>query len=303
MQMNVVSNNRKAEAGAVLAFIAVALAALLGLMGVALYTGVQAYGHNELQKTATSAAMAGASEYFTGGPQYTPQPNVAKSTANTITSKVFNEVPLFTTINARQKSISTNAGNHTVTVSLQGEIPTPLLGIIGISQIAVESTTSAKALIYAPTDTAGAVILAQPSAANATLQLEFPLLDSAGPDFITESNSGRGYIVQACNSTTCYNIMNGAQGYNGGSVRTLPNGVTACFNSCMFDLGPANVVKASRLRFVDDAFYNVIVGGRSQLDSRRSAVVIHNVELYGYSALCKSASSCGIPNGLKKYPG
>src|ERR1700741_2441718 len=84
---------RPSQRGANLALIAVALAVLLGMAGVGIYTGLQAYLRNEIQKAATIAAMAGASQFYQGGPGGGAQPGEATRVAKQVFADINNNTP------------------------------------------------------------------------------------------------------------------------------------------------------------------------------------------------------------------
>ena len=91
---------RKAYKGANLALIAVSLVALIGVMGVGIYTGLQAYLRNEIQKAASTAAMAGASQYYIGGPGGAAQPVVVTTEAQNVFNNIYSNTPALRSFDA-----------------------------------------------------------------------------------------------------------------------------------------------------------------------------------------------------------
>ena len=290
---------RKAYKGANLALIAVSLVALIGVMGVGIYTGLQAYLRNEIQKAASTAAMAGASQYYIGGPGGAAQPGVATTEAQNVFNNIYSNTPALRSFDAQITNVQSNNGR--VSIQIKGKMPTPFLTFAGINDIEVTGESVAQNLVYPPTLSTGMVMMTPPGRPDEFLNLEFPLVDIPGPDIHTTGAGGpaNGYLVKACNDDTCYDLM-GAE--TSGNVRTLFNGTRACFGACTFDLARAGVKKANRLRFVDDGVWGTRASsGATYVNNVPPVTVVGHVYLYGYAGSCVSMTRCAIPNGFSPH--
>ena len=318
---------RKSSQGATLAFFAVTAAAIIGLMGIAIYTGLQAYFHNEVQQTATTAAMAGAAAYYSGGAtpgQPQPNPGFAVNVANSVYSTIHNSSPAMQSFGAALAPAPSAAGNDSIKLGVQGSFDTPFLAVVGTTKMQVTGTAQARAIKYVPTDQTGPIELNAAGGStgpNSTdngsgykIPLLFPMVDGKGTELViyqnyTNPNTSvmQGYSVEACNQSTCYVISKpAAVALMPGSffsANTASNGASIIYGGCYIDLREAGVNKATYLRIVDDNIYDVYYGTDHYfINDPTVKNVIERVEIYGYSSQCDGNGQCGIPAGFEATP-
>ena len=301
-----------------LAFFAVTAAALIGLMGVAIYTGLQAYFQNEVTKTAHTAAMAGAASYYSGqGARIAPVADTGYATG--VSNAVFNTIrtnsPAMQSFNAAL-STPPAAANNIVTVGVRGTFPTPLLALVGTSEVEVNGVARAQAVRYVPTNQSGVVRLKANGAGGLPPgsgmngfeyridPLRFPTIEGRGTELViyqslADNNTvQQGYSVQACNATTCYNISRNAV-LMPGSRRSV-NNQDVIYGGCRVDLEEARVNKATSIRITDDGIYDAYYGDRHFIYTDGLVEnVLERIEIYGYASACPVAGACPVPAGFE----
>ncbi|MGE0200963.1 MAG: hypothetical protein AB7P76_08350 [Candidatus Melainabacteria bacterium] len=296
---------RNAQRGSNLIFLVVFGAMMLGFLGAVIFLGMQAYGQNELQKAANTAAMAGARLYFSGfNAAGTPQMSgIAAQEAGNVFDALVAQSPILSLMTPT-RVVTMGTFDQSITVAVTGVMPTPVLSAVGINQVNLTVTSRARSLMYQPTAAIGVIGIAGGGTANSqvTINLDFPLLamDNPGSYEMKVEQLGvvKGYGVEACSGKTCYSLENGASQLWPGDARP-PAGVN--YGTTVFDL-TGIVGKANALRFTDDGIWDSfsIDGSRHFLDSRQT--VIDRVSIIGYAALCPGnpGANCSsvVPKGF-----
>ena len=202
-------------------------------------------------------------------------------------------------------SVATSLTDQSVAVSMQGRFPTPLLAVIGVTDIEISTSGRARSLIYQPT-LAGPIVInpagGNPATFEQFLPLDFPLLSTesqvAPYELLVRQGSTAlmGYAVEACNGNICHPM-------NEAGILKLspvpfgqPNG-SVVYGESLYDLSLAGVGKSSTLRLVDDAVFDSFSGGVHNLDS--NPLVIDEISMLGFSAVCPANTCSAVrPSGL-----
>jgi hypothetical protein len=301
------AQRRRRQSGANLAILCLLGTLIFGFVGICLYSGMQTYVEGDLQKTAMNAAMSGAAAYYgTIGPNGAPTANsdLAKNVASNTFNSIVNQGSL-KGFGVTLKPVTNNDSNDSVTVTAQAVIPLPFLSLIGVNQMQINSSATAFALRYEPTLFTGPISIL-PVAGNIAsysqvIQLAFPLVDGPGIDLYVEQNPAlqQPYIVEACNSSSCYNLVSGATPVGSSKIITLPDGTMAIAGTAAIDLVRAGVRKGSALRFTHANIYDSWTNGvPNPPPSTPTPLVISRVMLFGYAGACSSSQSCSIPTGF-----
>lgn len=239
---------RRHSRGSNLIILAVVAAMLIGFMGIAMYTGLQALVQGELQKAADTGAMAGAAALYTGGTTGKPTPNAGFATqvANATFTGMINSSGALKALGA---SGSASISGNEITVKAQVNMKTPFLTPVGVNQITIPAIAIAQALKYEPP---GLPITVTPNPADLktwskTIDLEQPLVDEGpGTDLYITQNTATPFIAEACNKTLCYDLTGGVPAAD---LTTAPNGAKMFKGgSVAIDLSKAGVRKATKLR-------------------------------------------------------
>lgn len=299
---------RRKYRGANLAILAGVSIMIVGFMGIAIYTGLQAYVQNEIQKAASTAAMAGAASYYTAvdGATGRPMPNAGK--AQQVAEQTFDQIiassGALRGFGVARTSVTTNDGTDSVTVSAQGSLPTAFLAPIGITSIQMSADGTARALKYDVTAMVGPITM-MPDGSNASMQrtvdLVFPLVDNEGTDIYVEQSAQVEYAVEACNDVECYDLMPGATAIGSGQIKAsaMDPGVQVAIGSITIDLERALVNKATKLRFTHGNVYKTNYGGGNPiLQTQPTPLTLDRVFVFGYSGVCPDANRCPIPAGF-----
>jgi hypothetical protein len=299
--------------GNVLALLAVALGALLGVIGLGLYLGVLAYTQGELQKLVKDTALVGAAALYDDvTANYTPMRNPA--VVNTATTATWNTlisgVPWLANAPASDVACTTSA-TDVVTCSSQAQVPTPFLSLLGISSMTVQANVSAQA---AKTVVNGFTINTTPgSPMMQIVDLPVPLTNGPGVDFAIRmpANPQHGYRVQACSGGQCYDVTSIGVPVSGGMVVANPAG-NIIYGSATFDLAATSpdsvtyindVQKAVKLKIMDDGIHdNYDATGTRRIELIPQPTVISGIDIYHMSSLCQSATQCVMPTGLQPMP-
>jgi hypothetical protein len=242
---------------------------LIGFMGICIYTGLQAFVEGDLQRVTMNAAMAGASRFYSEVGDYgKPKPN--PDNAKAYAEETFKQIIQGSSLNgfeAEITAVSTSDASDSVTVTSSAVIETALLSAVGIKDIRFNATATARAIKYEPTRFTGPIqILPDGQDINTyskTLMLSFPLLDGEGTDLYVEqpAETQQGYVVEACNATSCYNLVEAATPVGSSQILAAPNGERLIYGTATFDLRKVGVNKATRLRFThgndfEGGYYN-----------------------------------------------
>ncbi len=312
-----------ADRGSALAIIVVLMAALLGFLGVAIYTGLNAYLQNELQNAVSSSAGAGATAMyseFDGNGRPVKSPGIAQTAAQSTFNDIVSANPSLGSFNARlvNGTPTVNAGNDTVTVNARADVPTPFLAPIGITQYNVDANATAR---YARMELEGGqfTINTKNGPYFRIVTVDPPVVDSPGPDIFIESSvrapAGglHGYIVELCSAGKCYDIGRAARAANGGSVitdRPYPGygARRVLYGSFYIDLGAQtgslynrDVVKGAAIRIVDDGIHDYLDpgSGRRGIELDPAPTTLDNVQLYHYAVFCADQNICTLPPGFE----
>ncbi len=300
-------HSRGKQAGASLAIFIGLAGLLIAFLGVAIYTGIQSFVEFDLQRASMNAAMSGAAAYYTGATPKALSPNATIATGTT--TNTFNNIVSSSTLggfNAAITKVSNNDNNDSVTVDSEASIPTPFLSLVGIDKIAFTSSATARALRYEPTAFTGPVNIL-PTAGNIAsyskkIKLAFPLVDGPGYDLYVEQDAAyeQAYIVEGCNKTECYSLVEGATPLGLNGKATLDDGKTqVLIGSALIDIGQAGVRKASYIRIVHANNYMKFNAGVPQgLMTKPTPLTIQRVMLFGYAGACVSPTNCPIPAGF-----
>jgi hypothetical protein len=298
---------RKSQPGANLAILCMLGVLILGFVGICMYGGMQAYVEGDLQKAAMNSAMAGAAAYYSkvdasGSP--TPNADMAKNVA----TNAFNATVKSTSLNGFNvtlNGVTNNDSNDSVTVDAKATIGLPFLSMVGVQQLEVTSVATAGALRYEPTLTTGPISIL-PVAGNinsysSTMKLAFPLVDGPGTDLYVEQDAAmqQPYIVEACNDTSCYNVVSGATAVGTSQILTLPDGTLAIVGTAAIDLVRAGVHKASSLRFTHGNVFDTWTSGvQNPPPTTATPTVVRRVILFGYASACADKDTCYLPAGF-----
>ena len=300
------TRHRQRERGANLALLACVAGMLIAFTGVAIYLGLQAYLQNELQKAATTAALAGAACYYSGdGPQHRPmaRPNqaekIAKQTFNALRD---NSRALKGFGMKLDGPITHNTANDSLTVKAKGSLPTPFLAPVGLNRIDMSAEGTARALKYEPTRFIGPVSILprenyRPSYYR-VVKLRFPMVDGPGTDMYVEQLAQQPYALEACNHKECYDLAQGATKV-GSSRKINRGGADLLVGTFTVDLEKAGVNKASYLRITHGNLYaNYYAGLGQTLQIYPTPLNIDRIMIFGYAGVCPDRKNCPIPAGL-----
>ncbi|MEM0952138.1 MAG: hypothetical protein AAGI66_08370 [Cyanobacteria bacterium P01_H01_bin.74] len=293
--------------GSIVALFSVLSVALIGFLGVTIFSGIQAFIQQELQRVTMNAAMAGASVYYgSTDPRGKPlaSPGLARNTA----TRLFNTLVIGSSLRnfAPVPTVRNNDANDSITVSAEALIDTSLLALIGIRAINITAESTARALKYEPTLFIDDIEIL-PDGVNIgtysrVIDLAFPMVDGLGNDLYIEqlNNAQQGYIVEACNQRNCYNLIAGARAVGSGRIRNVGNGEQAIYGSAIIDLAQANVNKATKLRITHSNNFNVYSSGNlwEPPNGLPVPLVINRIMIFGYAGACARRNQCAIPAGF-----
>lgn len=300
---------RKRHKGANLAILCGVALLMLGFMGICIYTGLQAFMEGDLQRTAMNSAMAGASRLYSGvGASGKPTLNAGNATGyarSTFEGIVGNGS--LGGFGATIVNVTANNANDSITVEARARVNSVLLSPIGIKEIEVNSTATARAVKYEPTAFTGPIEIEPDGTTLASysriLELAFPLTDGEGTDLYVEqpAEAQQGYVVEACNQETCYNLVDAATPVGTSQILAGPGGERLIYGTATFDLSKVGVNKATRLRFThggnfEEPYYNA--GAETEYDETELPLTIRRVMIFNHSSACVEASNCPIPAGF-----
>jgi hypothetical protein len=299
---------RRRSRGANLAMLCAMAVMIIGFMGIAIFTGIQAYLESDLQRASMNAALAGAAAYYSGK-DGNGKPIPDSGQAMGIATSTFNAIVTNSSLNgfgAAIQSVTNNDNNDSITVESRASVGTPLLAPLGITSIETTATATARALRYEPTQfiTGGTLdilpVAGDINSYSKVIELAFPIVDGPGSDIYIEQNAAmqQGYVVEACNSTECYNLVPAARRV-GTSQKLTVNGTQVMYGTFIIDLADAGVRKASKLRFThanDYQSYNA--GAPNAAPAGPTPLEIRRVLLFGYSSACVTRENCPIPAGF-----
>jgi hypothetical protein len=299
---------RRRSRGANLALLVAVGVMILGFIGVSIYTSFQSYMLGELQKAASNAAQVGASAYYSSsGPGGKPAANGANAISvatNAFNTAVASSSSAMSTYGFTATSVTNNDTNDSVTVVAQGTIPTAFLRPLGVNDIELNATATARALRYEPTRFTGPIkimpIGTDIASYSRVLSLRFPMVDIPGNDLYVEQveTNQQGVIVEACNDTECYDLTPGATPVGTSQIMTQ-SGRNVLVGTAMFDLARAGVRKANKIRITHSnqfEFYDhgVLVG----VPTAPTPLVINRIMMFGYAGNCVNANLCPVPAGF-----
>lgn len=301
---------RKRSRGANLAMLCAMAVMIIGFMGIAIFTGIQAFLESDLQRASMNAALAGAAAYYSGE-DATGKPIPDSGQAINIATSTFNNIVTNSSLNgfgATIQSVTNNDSNDSISVVSQASVDTPLLAPLGISSLQTTATATARALRYEPTQfVTGGNLQILPLAGNLAsyskvLDLAFPIVDGPGSDIYIEQDptNHQGYVVEACNQTECYNLTPSAR-LVGTSTRETIGGTQVIFGTAIIDLTDAGVRKASKLRFThgnDYRSFNRITGVENPPPTAPTPLRIKRILVFGYSSACATTDNCPVPAGF-----
>jgi hypothetical protein len=304
---------------------------LLIALGVALYTGVNAYIQGDLQHLANSMALAGARSMFDdlaadpdigdGVAGKTPpkfSQAKAEDAANTVFGRVTEYHPILSfNFQASIDKLIINEDEQSVLVVLTGVIPTPFLSFMGINELDLEAKSKA---LYSQVNglTKPIRINTQDGPKDAqAINLPLPLLDGYGPDVFIDtgmaaSGGYHGVRVELCTvedaNLKCYDMGQAARVYKNQGAIAERDGVRYLYGKVFIDMAYLNFNKATAIRISDDGVHDAIAGtdGLGNSTGRVLELVpadtqIGSIRLLHYAALCREAN-CTRPAGLMPAP-
>ncbi|MBY0450968.1 MAG: hypothetical protein K2X01_10125 [Cyanobacteria bacterium] len=322
---------RKACSGSVLLITLVVFVVLLGFLGIAVYSGLNAFLQAELQRAASAAVMAGASSLYddTNATSNAPQRNTSQ--ALTATQETFDNIvahsrPLTGYLAALDLPVYDPVDDR-IHVQSRLQIPTPLFSPLGINQLIVDAQGDARYV---------KMVLENPVNLNTQtgpwvqeITLDYPVVDGPGADIYirqppTSSGGFHGLIFEACSGTRCYDITRAVRfesnqglaldvtfdsppappknqrrvAYAGGYYIDL-NGVNLPRGYNIHTPAQFDVLKATKLRIIDDGIfdqYNPTTGRRS-LELQPAATQVSRIEVYHQAIMCPPSVPCPPPAG------
>ena len=286
--------------GSSLAIFAAFLVTLVALIGIVLFTSVQALLHHELQQASSAAAKAGAAYYYSGV-SVNNRALRDPATAAQVAENTFNNLAANSSIlrgfqaTLSGSRVTTDASQDSVTVESRVLFGTPLLAPIGINNVELttrESARSVKMLVVdAPSATPPLVI--KPGQSK-LIDLQFPITDTPGIEIAIHQNPDnadeQGYIVEACNSNRCHDLdANGLLVNGTDSAAVVRNGQRIISGDASLVFKSSGVSKATKLRITNANMNAYSI----------KPVVIDGISVYGYASACVTATNCPIPSGFK----
>ncbi len=319
MRYHISSYSKKSKKGSALSILVVLLTALLGFLGIAIYTGLNAYLQNELQNAVSSAAGAGAAAYFDSFDPATGEPllssALAKQSAQTTFDNVIAANPAMTSFGATLVggAPTMDDAQQTVTLEATATVPTPFLALIGISDYTIEATATAR---HARTnvDPDSFTINTKTGPYYRVLNTDPPIVDGPGPDmFLSVGASGggtHGVLIELCSNNKCYDIGGVAKAFNPDSIvadRNYPGfGVRrVLYGDFYIDLGGTgfgynqNVKKGAAIRLVDDGVHDYMVVGSAgtqrgiELDPQPTKIT--GIRTFHHAVFCANQNLCALP--------
>jgi hypothetical protein len=294
------------QQGSILLLFASISVLLIAFMGITIYSGLQTFVLQDLQRVSMNAAMVGAASYYsTVGSNGKPTAN--GTNAINISNSTFNSLKNGTSLNGFSPTITVtnNDANDSITVSTTATLGSSLMAPIGIKNIEIKAESTARALKYEPTKFTGALRIlpdgSDISTYSQTLNLTFPLIDGPGNDLYIEQDATlqQGYIVEACDSTSCYNLMAAATPIGSSQLLPVAGGEQALYGSAVFDLNKAGVRKGSKIRITHANNFDIYNTGTLQPPPTvATPLEIRKIMLFGYSGTCANSTTCSIPAGF-----
>ncbi len=304
---------------------------LIGFLGVAVYSGLNAFLQAELQRVTSAAVMLGASSLYddTHAASNAPQVNTAQAlsaTTQTFINIVGQSRPL-TGYSATADTPVYDPADDRIHVQSRLQVPTPLFVPLGITQLTIDARADARYV---------KMVLENPVNLNTQtgpwfqeITLDYPVIDGPGADIYirqppTSAGGFHGLIFEACSATRCYDITRAVRfennqglaldvvfdnppatphnqrrvAYAGGYYIDL-NAVNAARGYNINKPVQFDVLKATKLRIIDDGIfdqYNPTTGRRS-LELQPSSTQVSRIEVYHQAVVCPSSGPCPIPAG------
>jgi hypothetical protein len=311
-------NGLKKEKGSILVFTVAFIVVLLGFLGMAIYTGMNAYVQNELQNATSTAAMVGAAAMYdtnygtisNNNPGSFPSKNTAnaETAARAVFGKIVAQSPILAAsrMNGRLDpagAVTVNAGDDSIQVNSIATIPTPFLSLMGVDSFQITANARSG---YVKNMFRNPIQLGGGSVRVATINLQHPMLDGPGPDLKITNAAGapmRGYMVEACSANSCVDLTSQAVTLNGGVVaqRDFMGQVrTVAYGNTIIDLEAAGVRKATSIRIIDDGIpdrYDLAPTNQIVVESEAApGSNIAGVEIFHHSTLCPAGSTIPCQN-------
>ncbi|MBX2861706.1 MAG: hypothetical protein KTR14_10770 [Vampirovibrio sp.] len=297
---------------------------LLAFLGLAIYTGLNAYLQNELQKAASTAALAGASSYYDDvNAQGAPQKNAAN--ALTAAQQTWNRMTVNNGALANFGATATSgpnalAGSETVSLETQAVVPTPFLAPVGVNSLTVTANAIAKNVLYTLQNPVSIDPLTGANGGGTAwmqnVLLDHPLVDGPGADMVifpaVFGGGTHGYMVEACSGNQCVDVSHAARLLGNGSIleRDYGDGTSrwVIYGPVSIDLGAAgglgynaNMKKATSLKIVDDGIPDMFFGAgdRRLILSNAQPNQINFIKINHHAVTCSGINACGNFPGLE----
>lgn len=290
---------------------------LVGFLGIALYAGLNAYIQTELQQMANGMAQAGARslyDNFDASGQPIPSTGQSQAAMAAVQGRFLSANPALQSFGGvAVLDQSADSGSEMVSVTLQKNIPTPILGFLGINTISIQAASIARyAQMSIPPGFSSINTATGPYVRQ--INLDPPLLNGPGPDiYINTGISGGGYhglMLEVCSAGTCVNVGRGARiaNNNGVIVERSYGGQTyrVLYGQFFIDMDAigVDVRKGVALKIIDDGIHDYYTNLNSAVPSRGLELVPaatrpSSLRLMRFAVTCSaSGSACNLPSAF-----
>lgn len=294
------------QKGSIMLLFAAMAVMLIAFMGVTIYSGLQTFIQQDLQRVSMNAAMVGAASYYQDkGANGKPVANgtAARNKALATFRNIVNASSLGGF--SPTATVTNNDASDSVTVSAVATFGTSLLAPVGINTIEAKAESTARALKYEPTKFTGSISILPDETDIASysqvIDLTFPMVDGPGNDLYIEQDAAtqQGYIVEACNNTNCYNLVSAATLIGSSQRLIVDGGEQAIYGSAIFDLSMAGVRKASKIRITHANNFDLYNAGVLQpAPTVPTPLELRKIMIFGYAGACASSIHCAVPGGF-----
>ncbi|MBY0450966.1 MAG: hypothetical protein K2X01_10115 [Cyanobacteria bacterium] len=279
----------KYSQGSALAITVVVFAVLLGFLGVSVYTGLNSFLQNELQKTTSSVAMAGASAMYDDlTSNVNPAPVRNDTAAVTATTNLFSYIvgnsPPLTAYGAAIQNPGAGGliqADGSVEVASRLSLSTPFFAPLGINNISVDARSRALPvkMQFGDGTVANAPVEIDPKGVNTGLSngtammqyfdLPYPVIDGPGVDLMVKSalnpangNNVHGVIIEGCSglgpTASCYDLTEAVRFPNNQGVLIRQNikGVGAAIQDRWVAYGQTMYIDMGAVNSLTNFSYN-----------------------------------------------
>lgn len=306
---HVVGLARRAQRGVSMLMFAATGTMMVGFIGVALYAGLNAFIQTELQQMANGMAGAAARsmyDNFDASGQPIISGGQATAAADAVRVRFLSANPALAGLGGVivvNQAIDT--GNETARITLQKNIPTPLLGPIGINTLNIQASSTAR---YGQMNIPSGLLSINTATGPYTrlVNIDPPLLNGPGPDiYINTGISGGGYhgvMVEVCSGGQCYNVGHGARIANNNGTVVLRNGYRVLYGQFFIDIDAVGVdaKKGVAIKIMDDGVHDFYspTGSRG-LELVPAPTIPSSLRVMRFASLCSvNGGACNLPTGF-----